>query len=70
MQDLNTLRKLAGRVERQDIARPLRQMIKAGIIVGARGGKAAKKAKSKAEPKAPEAPDTERGVGDTDTPGR
>ena len=65
----NTLRKLAGRVERQDIARPLRQMIKAGIIVGARGGKAAKKAKSKAEPKAPEAPGTERGVGDTDTPG-
>jgi len=69
----NTLKKLAGRVERQDIARPLRQMIEAGIIVGARGGKAAKKAKPKAEPKAepkaPEAPEEERGVGEDEEPG-
>ena len=69
----NTLRKLAGRVERQDIARPLRQMIEAGIIVGSRGGKAAKKAKPKAEPKAepkaPDAPKKDRGVGEDEEPG-
>ena len=57
----NTLTRMIVDVERQDLETALQQMIDAGIIVGARGGKAAKKAKPKAEPKAPEAPEAESG---------